>query len=115
MSAGGAVGLRRGRARADQVAEERAAGLRLGGAADADEPAAALDVGLERGLLRGVELVAGVAEEDDGPVLAEVDQREVGRILALSTLKSLIGAERLDRADAGVDRGVGRAVEDERP
>ena len=55
----------RGGPRADQVAVEGAAGLALGGAADADEAAAAVDVALEGGLLRGVERVAGVAEEDD--------------------------------------------------
>ena len=109
-----AVGLPGGGTGADQVAVEGAARLALGGAADADEAAAVVDVALEGGLLRGVERVAGVAEEDDGAVLLEVGGGEVGRVSgSSSTLEVVGGAERLDGGDAGVDGGVRRPVEDE--
>ena len=97
---------------ADQAVEERAARLRLGGAADADEAAAALDEGLEGRLLGRVERV-GRAEEDDRAVLGEVGRGEISRALGRVDLEVVGGAECLDGGDAGVDRVVGRAVEDE--
>jgi hypothetical protein len=96
---------------ADQVAVEGASGLALGGAADADEAAAAVDVPLERVLLRGVERVAGVAKEDDGAVVVEFRRREVGRALARVDAEVVRRAERLDRGDARVDGGVRRPME----
>ena len=105
----------RGGTGADQVAVEGAARLALGGAADADEAAAVVDVALEGVLLRGVERVAGVAEEDDGAVAVEVGGREVGRVLARVDVEVVRGAERLDGGHAGIDRGVRRPMEDEDP
>ena len=104
----------RGGARADQVAEEGAARLALGGAADADEAAAVLDVALERGLLRGVERVAGVAEEDDGAVAVEVGGGEVGRVLARRRRRSR-SRRRAPRwrSTPASTVGVRRPVEDE--
>ena len=63
-------------------------GSRLGGAADADEAAAVLDVALEGGLLRGVERVAGVAEEDDRPVLSRLAAVKSAALWLVSTSKS---------------------------
>ena len=67
---GGRGRARRVGARADQPGDEGVARLGLGRRADADEPAAALDVALQGGLLRGVQAVARVVEEDHGAVAA---------------------------------------------
>ncbi len=71
---------RGGRARADQAVEEGDAGLDLGGRADADEPAAAAHVLLERGFLHRAEPVAGRVEEHDRAVVREVVGRECARV-----------------------------------
>ena len=108
-----AVGLPVAGPRADQAGDERAGGLGLGRAADADEAAAALDVALERGLLRGVQAIAVVVEEDDRAVAREVGRGEGRRVRGRIDLEAVRGAERLERRDAGVDRRVRRPVEHE--
>jgi hypothetical protein len=107
---GRAVG---GRPRADQAVDERAARLRLGRAADADEAAAAVDVALQRGLLGRVEAVAGVVEEDDRAVLREVGGRERARVLRDVDAEVVRAAERLQSTHARVGGRIRRPGEDE--
>jgi hypothetical protein len=88
------------RASADEAVKEGAVGLEAGGLADADEPAAALDVVAEGGLLRGLEHVAARVDEDHRAVLVEVRAGERGGgIGARVDLEVVRGAERLDRRD----------------
>ena len=56
---------------ADEPPVPRPVALGVGGRVDADVAVAGADVGLERGLLRRVEHVAGREQEDDGVVRRE--------------------------------------------
>ena len=91
-----------GPGRTDQAGDERVAGLGLSRAADADEAAAGLDVGLERGLLGGAEPVALVVEEDHGAVVREVRGVELRRVGGVVDREAVRGPERLDRGDTRV-------------
>ncbi len=101
---------------ADEVAVPGPVVLGVGRRVHARVAAAGADVALERGLLRGVEHVAGGGQPHDGLVLREVGVGEGVRVLGRGDGEIVGGAELLDRRDAGRDRVVpepGRLGEDQ--
>ena len=94
---------------ADQAAVERPVVLGIGGGVDSCESAAATDVALERGLLRGVEDVAGRAQEHHRRVVPEGGIGERRRVLRRIDPEPVPGAERADGLDSWRDRRVAEA------
>ncbi len=95
-----------GRPGAEQVGQERPVRLGLDRRVDAQEAAALVEVGLERGLLGVVEHVPGRVEEDDRPVQLEVRGVELAGVVGDIDVEPVLGAELGDRADAGARRGM---------
>jgi hypothetical protein len=76
---------------------------------DARVAAPALDVALERGLLVVVEDVARGRQPDHDVVLPEVRVGEGRAVLGRVDGEAVLGAQPLDRGDAGPDRAVAEA------
>ena len=101
----GLVGRVRGEVGADQPAVPRPVVLGVGGRVHADVTAAAGDVGLEGGLLGGVEHVAGGGEPDHRLVLGQVGGGELGGVLGRGH-REPVGARRVAgsrRCRCGID------------
>ena len=77
----------------------------VGRGVDPEVSATALDVGLECGLLGGVEHISGGGEEDDGLVLREVGLGERRGVFGGVDGEVVVRREPVDRRDAGIDAG----------
>ena len=92
--------------RPDQLSVPRPVVLGVAGRVDADVAAPGPDEPLDRGLLPGVEHVAGRQKEDDRPVRRQAGIRKDRRVLGVVHAKAVLSAERSERRDGVRNRVV---------